>query len=1072
MRKNLLLTFILFLAVMGSSFAQERTISGRITSAEDGSPLPGVNVVVAGTTNIGTISDVNGKYTIKVPAGSNSLEFSFVGMKAFSSAIGASNIIDVVMETSQAMLEEVVVTALGIKREVKAIGYAQQEIGTAELSASRETNMTSFLTAKVAGVQVSKNASGTGGSQSITIRGVKSLLGNNQPLFVVDGIPVTNIGHTSGGTFDGIDLGDGMGDINPEDVETMTVLKGPNASALYGARGSNGVVLITTKSGKQRKGIGVEVNSNTSFETLNLVPTFQNTYASGYEETNIYPDYSLEIPAGSGKFYENLPSWHGDNWGPPLDGSRTVLDPFVYPEDKDKKLLTLLPQSINNVKNFYDVGINTGNTVSISGSGDKTSARFSIGNATSKGIIPNSSWNRQTVSLNVNSKVTDYLTFDGKINYFRDEGNNRPQLGVAYQGGNVSRVFAAMSRYVPLDFLKQYYEKTGEAGTWPGISYNPYYIVNELKSNDVKDRIIGQVSATVKIAPWLSLMGRAGMDYYTQTLVRTWPIGAKRSENYLGRVYNEVNIVKDINADVLMTATKDLSGSFAITGSVGASILYQGRNTQSIDGRNFKANDVFDISNCTDIRPSTYMSRKEMQSVYFMGQLSYNKYLFLDITGRNDWSSALGVGHFSFFYPSVSTSFVFTDAFKDITGRILSFGKIRASWAQVGNDSDPYLTMNGYASTTTTYAGQGLSWMNSTIPLYNLKNELTQSWELGTDLRFLNNRISLDVTYYDGKTTNQIIPVSISNSSGYTNVVINAGEIQNKGLEVSLNLNPIKTSSGFSWDIAANYARNRSKVVSLAPGIESLPVGTGASGTIEARPGQAYGNIVGYAYQRAPDGQLLVSDGGVYMPTSTQKILGNITPDWIGGLNNTFSFKGFSLNILLDFVQGNEIISETKYRCEASGDGAWTTEGRRVKDKDAQGNQLPLVGVLPGVVAVDDGNGNITYQPNTKAVYGQDYWANRAWSDITEEFVMDGSYISLREVMLSYNFKSSILKKTPFAGITLSVLARNLMYLEQHMQGMGVSPESAPNTSAGYAGSESFAMPTTRTWGFNVKLVF
>jgi hypothetical protein len=249
-------------------------------------------------------------------------------------------------------------------------------------------------------------------------------------------------------------------------------------------------------------------------------------------------------------------------------------------------------------------------------------------------------------------------------------------------------------------------------------------------------------------------------------------------------------------------------------------------------------------------------------------------------------------------------------------------------------------------------------------------------------------------------------------------------------------------------------------------------VGTGASGTIEARPGQAYGNIVGYAYQRAPDGQLLVSDGGLYMPTSSQKILGNITPDWIGGLNNTFSFKGFSLNILLDFVQGNEIISETKYRCEASGDGAWTTEGRRVKDKDAQGNQLPLVGVLPGVVAVDDGSGNITYQPNTKAVYGQDYWANRAWSDITEEFVMDGSYISLREVMLSYNFKSSILKKTPFAGITLSVLGRNLMYLEQHMQGMGVSPESAPNTSAGYAGSESFAIPTTRTWGFNVKLIF
>ncbi len=789
---------MLFLAVMGSAFAQERTISGRITSADDGSPLPGVNVVVSGTANIGTISDVNGMYTIKVPAGAKSLDFSFVGMETYTSPIGASNTIDITMTTSQAMLEEVVVTALGVKRAVKAIGYAQQEIGTSELSAARESNITSLLTAKAAGVQVSKNASGTGGSQSITIRGVKSLLGNNQPLFVVDGVPVTNIGHSSGGTFNDLDLGDGMGDINPEDVESISVLKGPNASALYGARGSNGVILITTKSGRQKKGIGVEINSNTSFETLNLVPTFQNSYATGYEETNIYPDYSLEIPVGSGNFYENLPSWHGDNWGPPLDGSRTVINPFVFPEDKDKKLLTLLPQPIDNVRNFYDVGINTANTVSISGGNDKTTARFSIGNTTNKGIIPNSSLNKQTVSLNINSQVTDFLTFDGKINYSRDEGNNRPQLGVAIAGGNVSRVFAAMGRYVPLDFLKEYYEKTGEPGTWPGVNYNPYYIVNELKSNDIKDRIIGQVSATLKIKPWLSLLGRAGTDYYNQSLVRTWPIGAKGGDNYLGRVYNEINVVKDINADVLLTANRDLSDNFAMNASVGASILYQGRNTQSLDGRVFKANDVFDIGNCTDIRPYTFLSRKEMQSVYFIGQLSYKKFLFLDLTGRNDWSSALGINDYSFFYPSVSTSFVFTDAFKDTFGRILSFGKVRASWAQVGNDSDPYLTMNGYASTTTTYAGQGLSWMNSTIPLFNLKNELTSSWELGTDLRFFNNRIGLDVTYYDGKTTNQIMPVNISNSSGYTNVVINAGEIQNKGLEVAMNLTPVKTSGWFS----------------------------------------------------------------------------------------------------------------------------------------------------------------------------------------------------------------------------------------------------------------------------------
>jgi TonB-linked SusC/RagA family outer membrane protein len=1074
MRKGLLLTFTLLLALLGSVFAQERTITGTVSSADDGSPLPGVNILVAGTTNVGTVSDVSGKYTIKLPSGYQAIEFSYIGMKSQTVTIGASNIIDVAMETSAAMLEEVVVTALGIQKQAKALGYSQQEVGTKELSASRETNLTSFLTAKVAGVRVSKNSSGTGGSSSITIRGTKSLLGNNQPLFVIDGVPITNIGHGAAGSgvWDDIDLGDGMGDINPEDVESMTVLKGPNASALYGARGSNGVVLITTKSGKHKKGgIGVEINSNTSFETLNLVPTFQNEYATGYEETNLYGSF-VEIPPGSGKTYETMDTWHGDNYGPPLDGRRTIVDPFVYPEDMFKKTLVLRPQPIDNVRDFYDVGVNTSNTLAISGSNEKTSARLSIGNSTNKGIIPNSKWNKQTISFNVNSQVTKYLSFDGRVSYMRDEGNNRPMLGIAYQGGNVSRVFAAMGRYVPMGWLKEYYEKTGQPGSWPAVSYNPYYIVNELKSNDVKDRIIGQVSSTLKLTNWLSILGRAGTDFYTQTVKRTWPIGAKRSENYLGRVYDQVNMVKDINADVIVTANKELSSHFNISGSVGSSILYQERNYQTIDGRNFKSDGVFDISNCQDIRPDTYLSKKEMQSVYFTGQLAYNNYLFLDVTGRNDWSSALGINNYSFFYPSVSASFVFTDAFKVIPSNILSYGKVRASWAQVGNDSNPYLTKNGYASTTTTYAGQGLSWMNSTIPLFNLKNELTESWEIGADLRFLNNRLGVDVTYYNGKTTNQILPVNVSNSSGYTTVVINAGEIQNKGLEIVLNLNPIRTVSGFSWDINANYARNHSTVVELAPGIESLSVGGAASGTVEARPGQPYGNIVGYAYQRAPDGQKIVSSGGYYMPTAKQQVLGNITPDWIAGLNNTLSFKGFSLNVLLDFVQGNEITSETKYRCEASGNGKWTTEGRRKQDTDDQGNQLPLVGVVAGVVAVDDGSGNITYEKNTKAVDGQTYWAQRAWGDISEEFVLDGSYISLREVMLTYNFKPSFLAKTPFAGITLSAVGRNLMYLEEHMQGMGVSPESAPNTSAGDAGYEAFSMPTTRTWGFNVKLTF
>jgi len=1071
MRKGLLLTLTLLLTFMGSVFAQERTITGTVTGADDGSPLPGVNILVSGTTNVGTVSDVNGKFTIRVPSGYEALEFSYIGMTSQTIQLGPSNVIDVSLATSAAMLEEVVVTALGIQKQVKALGYSQQELGSDELSASRESNLNNFLTAKVAGVQVSKTSSGTGGSSSITIRGAKSLLGNNQPLYVVDGVPITNIGHSQGGAWDGNDLGDGIGDINPEDVESMTVLKGPNASALYGARGSNGVILITTKSGKKKKGIGVEVNSNLSFETLNLVPTYQNKYATGYEETNLYGAL-VEIPAGSGIKYETMDTWHGDSWGPPLDGRRTIVDPFVYPEDMFTRTLTLLPQPANNVRDFYETGVDNSNTISISAGNERTTARLSLGNSTTKGIIPNNKLNKQTIVLRTSSQITDNFSFDTKINYIRDEGHNRPNLGSGSE--NVTRTFVTMGRYVPMPWLKEYYETTGQPGNWPAVNYNPYYVVNELKNHDTKDRIIGLVSANLKLNSWLSIMGRVGTDFFTQKQDKKWPVGSLGSDNYLGRVFNSVTTVKDITADVILTANKEISSHFTVSGSAGSSILHQERNTQQVDGRNFKAEGVYDIGNTKDVRPLNIPYKKELQSVFFTGQLAYNNYLFLDITGRNDWSSALGLDNYSFFYPSISTSFVFTDAFKVVPTNILSFGKIRASWAQVGNDSEPYLTRSGYGSTTTTYGGQGLSWLDETIPLFDLKNELTESWEIGADLRFMNNRLGLDITYYNGKTTNQILPVNVSNSSGYTTVVINAGEIQNKGIEIALNYRPIKLSNGFAWDINANFAKNNSKVVSLARNIQTLPlVGSGDAypNTIEARVGEPYGNIVGYAYKRAPDGQK-VTLGGVYQPTATQLVLGNITPEWIGGLNNTFSFKGLSLNVLLDFVQGKEISSATKYQMTAKGTGSWTVEGRRTRDIDDNGQQLPYVGVLDGVEEVDDGSGNISYVANTTAVNGQNYWAMRAWGEIGEEFVLDGSYISLREVMLTYSFSKTFLDRTPFEGITISAVGRNLMYLEEHMQGMGVSPESAPNTSAGYQGIEMISMPTTRTWGLNVKLTF
>ncbi len=1041
--------------------AQEREVTGQVRNSDDGQGLPGVNVILKGTSQ-GTVTDLDGNFKFNVPDQNAVLVISYVGYVTQEIAVGNQSIINVVLVPDVTSLSEVVVTAFGIEREKKALGYSAQELEGEELTAAREVNVANYLTGKVAGVQVSNPSSGTGGSTTVTIRGNSSLTGNNQPLYVVDGIPIVNLGHSSGGLWGDNDYGDGIGNINPEDVESISVLKGPNASSLYGSRGANGVILITTKSGKGRKGIGVEFNSTTSIETLNQVPKTQNKYATGYEGTNLYGSL-VEI---DGTYYETMPTWHGDSWGPPLDGRRTVVDPFIYPGE-DPRTLVLLPQDPNNVREFWETGVIANNLISFTGGTEKTSARLSIGNTYTKGITPNHSGNRNTINLRTTSKLTDRLSFDGKINYTYTAFKNRPNLGSSMD--NLVYPLAIMGRYVPLDFLKEYYETTGDWGRWPGIRYNPYYVVNELKNHDERSRIIGYVSLKYDFTDWLSLQVRSGLDWYSDERQKIWPVGARGGSNRKGRLIEDMYKVSESNTDFLLTANGKLSNSFSGYLTFGGNLLKQYSNRMSWDARDFKAAGVYHISNAKDIRPSNYLWEKEMQSLYFMGQLAFKNYLFLDITGRNDWSSALGAGNYSYFYPSVSLSWVFTDGF-EISSDFLTFGKLRASWAQVGNDSAPYMTKSGYTSYTTSYNGQGYASMSSTIPAFDLKNELTESWELGLDIRFFQNRLGFDLTYYNGNTKNQILPIQISNSSGYQRVVVNAGEIKNSGFEMTLDASIFRTKSGFNWDLVFNYAKNNSEVVELAPGIETYLLVDNYPNDIEARPGEAFGNIIGYKYKRSPDGQRIVGSGGNYSRESEKSILGNITPDWIGGLNNRLSFKDIFLSFLIDFVQGGELSSSTKYQMTAKGTGLFTEEGRRPRDTDDQGNQLPYVGVLDGVVEVLDGEGNVVgYEKNTQAVDGQTYWATRAWSEIGEEFVLDASYIMFRELMLGYNFKFS---STTIRGMRIALVGRNLFYLEEHMENMGISPESAPNTSAGASGIETLSMPTTRTFGININLTF
>ena len=1097
MKKMLFVLSVLIFTLLSSVFAQQRTITGTVTSATDKLTMPGVTVVVKETATIGTITDSSGKYSIKIPEGSGNIVFSFVGMKTKVVRIGTSNVLNVVLETSTESLDEVVVTALGIKREAKALGFAAQKIGEEGLSASRETSITNYMTGKVAGVQVSKTAGGAGGSTNVVIRGNKSFSGDNQPLYVVDGMPIynyTNNDPQNAVASAGIDYGDGIGGINPQDVESMNVLKGPSATALYGSRGSNGVVIITTKSGKNaHKGIGVEVNSGVTFEKLYLVPKYQNQFGSGYYDEG-YADQGWGTDI-DGVFYLWPDNGQLDSWGAPLDGKTMIPNWWTMPSNNSSSeiwdcpinnVIPLVAQPKDNVRNFFNTGVTYSNNFAVTSTNDKSSMRLSAGIIKTSGIVPNEEISNKSISFNGSTKVNEVLSFDAKVNYIRTDGNQRPLTG--YSESNPMYNLISMPRSTPLDFVKQQYEITRTNIRYPGINYNPYYMVNEIKNQDFKDRIVGSASTTLKFNSWLSLMGRVGVDFSSQSKENTWPKdpSSKNQASRLGELTQEISRVRDFNADVMLTADKKVSENISLNGVLGASIRTFRLDNLNVDGRGFKANDVYDISNFTDVRTGSALSEKEMQSVFFTGQIAYKNYLFLDVTGRNDWSSALGVNNQSFFYPSVSTGFVFTDVF-NINKVILSYGKLRASWAQSGNDSDPYMTREGYSLYTTGWNGLSYAAKNGTLPLFNLKNELTQSVEFGADLRFLQSRITLDATYYDGKTTNQILNLGVSGASGYDSQVMNAGEVRNSGIEVTLGITPIK-SNNFKWDINFNYAANHSKVVSLDGKILTYPLISSSGGeaglaNIEARVGEAYGNIIGYAYQRAPDGQKIVDGSGSYVRESKLSTLGNITPKWIGGLNNTFSYKGLALNILLDFKEGGNVVSSTKYEMTRKGTGAWTVEGRRPKaryeESDAisagskVGDPMPYTGVLDGVVEIKDASGNVTgYEKNTKAVPGMVYWGNRAWNGIAEEFVEDGSYIMLRELMLSYTFKSTLLKKTPLSGLTLSAYGRNLLYLQNGMDYLGLSPESAPNTAGGASGMECLTIPSTRSFGFNVKVTF
>jgi TonB-linked SusC/RagA family outer membrane protein len=1032
----------LMLAISFLARAQSKTVSGVVTAA-NGDALEGVNVTLQNGST-GTITDKNGRYSLSVPSGNSVLTFSYTGH--FTQAVNVKNrsVIDLALVTDPKSLSEVVVTSLGIKKEKRALGYSIQEVEGSKLSVAKETNVINSLKGRVAGVHINSSSAGPAGSVYIAIRGNSSLAGNNQPLFVVDGVPINNDNIQQASNFGGRDFGDGIKDINPDDIESVSVLKGPNAAALYGSRGANGVVLITTKKGT-KKGVGINFNTNATYETPNSVPTFQNTWGMGYDDNfDTWGKVTID-----GKEYLQQSSWMYDNWGGKMDGQLVGIQTMP-----DLGLVPLKGQPIDNIAKFYRTGETYTNTLSLTSSSDKINFRSSISNLSNRGIVPNNSFDRQTINMLVGANVTDKLYVEAKANYIRQYTKNRPYIGDNRR--NIASSLNNAARHIDLAWLEDYKNPDGSMKTYNGnggFPLNPYWILNEFSNNDKRDRLIGYVSANYKFTNWLSLNLRSGTDMYTDS--RFEREGIKSPTNFGGYVSNVQYHVNETNSDALLTASGNIARNFTGTLSAGANHYTKRYEASGASGNNLDVEGIYTVTNAKTQFGIYDLVRKQINSVYASGQIGYKNYLFLDMAARNDWSSTLSKENYSFFYPSISLSYIITDAL-NISSNILNYAKLRASWAQAGSDASPYLTKAGYSVYTTGFNGQSFAWISGNIPATNLKNELKTSWEIGTELRLLKNRMSVDFTYYDASTKDQIMLVQIPTPTGFSNKLVNSGEVTNKGIELFVSGRPLQMKNSLSWDISVNLSNNKSKIVSLYPGIETHLLYGVPEAAIEARPGEPYGNIVGYKFLRTDDGQLLLNADGIIQRDNERQILGNIQPRWLAGFTNTFSFKGFVLSGLVDVRNGGQIYSMSKYSQMARGTGKFTEKGDNL--------------INEGVIS--DGNGG--FGKSTKVLPRQAYYAMQAWSGSSEPFVLSASYVALREVTFGYDFKLSLLSKIKLTSARLSIVGRNLIYFyrDPSFKTMGISPESAFAPTANAQGYEAASMPTTRSIGFNLSIGF
>lgn len=1051
MKGNLLkgvFALLMCLCTLSGVEAQTNSVKGKVV-AVTGDAMPGVNVLVKGTFT-GTTTAADGTYQLNsVPEGSV-LVFSLIGYLTQEKAVGNQTVIDLALLEDTQLLNEVVITALGIRREEKTLGYAATTVRENAVKDAKSNNWVNTLSGKVAGLNVQGAGAGPMGSSRITLRGESSLnLDNNQALIVVDGVPVSNrvtgTGHNSHLSADSpVDYGSSVSDINPDDIESVTVLKGPGATALYGSRAAGGALIITTKSGARKDGgIGITVNSNISIEQVNRWPDYQFEYGEG--RTDTYYSY-LDSPDGPNTS-TNVAAGRG--WGPKFNGQSYFQYNPAAPDNKPTERTPWVPHK-DYISGFFQTGVTYSNSVAIEGGTDKGSARLSLTQLKNTWIIPNTGFERLNATLSVNQRVSGKLKISGKANYTNKTSGNLPAAGYNNQSLMYFVILGTTPNVRP-EWFKPYWQP-GLEGVQQKSPFNPgpdnpYLGMYEMLNKMNKHGLIGNVMANYEITPKLELMVRTGLDMSFEFRSQQRPFSMTK---YPRGMYREQNVFSyESNSDFLLTYKDALSPRINISVSGGGNAMRQSYDFAGLYADQLAQPGVYQISNSLDQAVADPLkTRKAINSVYGAGQISFDEKIFIDITGRNDWSSTLPFANNSFFYPSVSSSFLLNELFT--LPQAVSFAKVRASWAQVGNDTRPYQTARYYDRVFSN------SFTNpSTLFNADLKPEITASYEFGLDLRLFKNRLGLDVAYYNNNSRNQILAIPLDPVSGYSNALINAGRINSKGIEVNLHGQPISTQN-FTWKTTVIWSRNRSYVRELAAGITNQTIyAHNTNVTIEARVGGRMGDMYGRGFQRSPDGQVIYSSVGLPAQLDpTAKLWGNAFADWKGSLLNEFTVKGLRISILLDGQKGGSMYSQTSHKNNTLGKTRVTLPGR----------DGGLIG--QGVVLQADGS----YQPNTVKVPASSYYDNYYQISNAETNIFDASFLKIREARFEFNLPASLLSRMGVRQTSLALFGRDLFNFTKFP---GFDPEGGNlNNGTLTPGVELAQFPSARSMGANLTLKF